>query len=354
VFLEEDGRPILARAIIGDARNDENLAVAQLHVLFLRLHNRLAEATGGRSFRRARRLTQWHYQWIVVNEYLRRICDEAVLDEVLALGAPRYTAFLDRHGAEGPRMPMPLEFSVAAFRFGHTMVRGAYDHNRFFGEPVDGFANVIPNAAPFNLLFAFTGNGRMLSQPERKQLPSNWVIEWDRWLRTDPARPIRSARKLDTHLALPLNDMANEHPDPNSLFRKLAARNLRRGYRLNIPTAQGCIAGIEAAGYAEVPRLTPEQLLSGSPTRRTAVEAGGFQHATPLWFYVLKEAESLGGGERLGPLGTHLVAETLVGLIANDPDSYWNADGGRWSPERFRPGEPINSLEAVARFAGML
>jgi hypothetical protein len=355
VFLEEDGAtPIRARAVIGDARNDENLAVAQLHALMLRFHNKLADATGGRSFRRARRLTQWHYQWIVVNEYLRRLCDEAVLDEILSLGAPRYTAFLDRHGADGPRMPMPLEFSVAAFRFGHTMVRGAYDHNRFFGEAVPGFDNVIPGAAPFNLLFAFTGNGRMLGRPERKQLPSNWVIEWDRWLRTDPARPIRSARKLDTQLALPLNEMENEHPDVNSLFRKLAARNLRRGYRLNLPTAQGCLDGIEAAGYAEVLRLTPEQIMSGSETRRKAVEAGHFHHATPLWFYVLKEAEVLGQGERLGPLGTHLVAETLVGLIANDPDSYWNADGGRWSPDRFRPGDPISSLEAVARFAGML
>ncbi len=354
VFLEDDGvTPRRARAIIGDGRNDENLIVAQLHVLFLRLHNKFADATGSRSFARARRLTQWHYQWLMVNAYLRRLCDEAVLDEILVLGAPRYSAFLDTHGSNGSKMPMPLEFSVAAFRFGHTIVRGAYDHNRFFGEPVPGFNNLIA-VAPFSLLFGFTGNGHMNNQPDLRQLPSNWVIEWERFMQLDPSRPIRSARKLDTNLVPALADMANESPDPTSLFRRLARRNLRRGYRLNLPTAQGCIDAVEASGYSTVARLTAAQLLEGTAARTAAITAGGFDTATPLWFYILKEAETLGDGERLGPLGTHIVAETLIGLIANDPDSYWNADGGRWSPERFNAQTPIDSLEAMARFCGML
>lgn len=354
VFLETDGSPILARAIIGDARNDENLIVAQLHTLFLRLHNKFADATGGRSFRRARRLTMWHYQWLVVNSYLRTICDPAVLDQIIDLGAPRYTAFVDAHGTNGEKMPMPLEFSVAAFRFGHSMVRAAYDHNRFFGEPVAGSPSFIAPVTPFSFLFAFTGNGRMFNDKTRGQLPSNWVIEWERWIATDPAHPARAARKLDTNLAPPLADMANESPDVGSMFRHLARRNLRRGYRLSLPNAQGCIAAIGRAGYSEFATLTPRQLRSGSPERRKAVKDGHFDKATPLWFYVLKEAEVLGNGEHLGPLGSHIVAETLIGLIVNDPDSYWNADGGRWSPDKFRAADPIDSIEDMVRFCGML
>ncbi len=139
--------PNLSRAIIGDARNDENLLIAQLQVLFLRLHNKLADATGGRSFEKARRLTRWHYQWLVVNSYLATVCDPAIVQEVKSMEAPLYAAFFAQHGSSGPKMPMPLEFSVAGFRFGHSMVRSSYDHNRVFGEKVDGFEHLIRRLA---------------------------------------------------------------------------------------------------------------------------------------------------------------------------------------------------------------
>ena len=352
-------QPILARAIIGDARNDENLIVAQLQVLFLRLHNKIADATGSHSFEKVRRLTRWHYQWLVVNSYLKTVCDPAIVDEVVDMEAPLYAAFFHKHGSAGPKMPMPLEFSVAAFRFGHSMIRGGYDHNRFFGAAVPGFDNVIPFAS-MSFLFGFTGDGRMNGDPALGQLPQNWVIEWDRWIKTDPAHPTRSARKIDTELAPPLADMPNQGndpalgPDTRKLFKHLARRNLRRGYRLNLPTAQACIAEVKGAGYKPFPELTPEQLRAGSDARRDAIVAGGFDTATPLWFYLLREAEALADGEHLGPLGSHIVANTLVGLMVNDEDSYWNADGGPWGPAQFNPGSPIDSLEDMVRFCGML
>jgi hypothetical protein len=349
VFLDEDDNPIVTRAIIGDSRNDENLIVAQLQVLFLRFHNKLADATHSRSFETAQRLTRWHYQWLVVNEYLPTVCDPAIVEEVVDLAAPLYTAFFDEHNGSGPKMPMPLEFSVAAFRFGHSMIRGGYDHNRIFGEAEDGSQPIQPFAA-MNDLFAFTGDGRMNGFPV-EQLPQNWVIEWKRWVRTDPDRPNRSARKIDTELAPPLLDLVNQPP---GVFRHLARRNLRRGYRLNLPTAQACIRAVQAAGYRSFDVLTPEQIADGSPARRKAVVDGGFDTCTPLWFYVLKEAEVLGQGEHLGPLGSHLVVNTLVGLIVNDLDSYWNAPGGRWRPEHFDANAPIASIEDVARFCGLL
>jgi hypothetical protein len=179
-------------------------------------------------------------------------------------------------------------------------------------------------------------------------------------MRSDPTRPNRSARKVDTNLAPPLVDLINEGNDPalgdrmRTLLKHLARRNLRRGYRLNLPTAQGCIAALQAMGHAPFRVLTAAELTDGTAARQRAVTAGGFDQATPLWFYILKEAEVIGAGERLGPLGSHIVGQTLVGLLVHDPDSYWNAEGGRWSPDKFRPNDPIDSLEDVARFCGML
>ncbi|SES40537.1 Animal haem peroxidase [Tranquillimonas rosea] len=349
VFLDGDGNPIPTRAIIGDSRNDENLIVAQLQVLFLRFHNKLADATQSRSFDTARRLTRWHYQWLVLHEYLPTVCDPAIVDEVVDLAAPLYTAFYDMHNGSGPKMPMPLEFSVAGFRFGHSMVRGGYDHNRFFGQAEGGSTPLQPFAA-MNDLFAFTGDGRMNGFPV-EQLPQNWVVEWDRWVSIDPANPGRSARKIDTELAPPLLDLVNQ---PAGVFKHLARRNLRRGYRLSLPTAQSCVESVLNSGYKQFDVLTPEQLAEGSDARQKAVKDGGFDTNTPLWFYILKEAEVLGNGEHLGPLGSHIVANTLVGLVVNDIESYWNAPGGRWQPEHFDAQHPIKSIQDVMRFCGML
>lgn len=347
-FVDADG-PIRTRAIIGDGRNDENLLVAQLHVAFLRLHNRMVDL--GNNFDEARRLTRFHYQWLVLNAFLPAICAGDVVDEVLATGAPLYAEFLAANPPSDPaKMPMPLEFSVAGFRFGHSMVRGRYDHNRFFGRAVTGSTQIAPFAS-FEQLFQFTGSGRMpspLTANPKTSLPGNWVIEWDRFVHAET--PVRSARKIDTHLAPPLDDMVNQTGAP--MMKRLAMRNLRRGYRLNMPSAQGLIEAINATGlYRPIPVLTPQQVAEG----REFLTAPGLDAATPLWFYVLREAE-LVGGNHLGALGSHLVANTLVGLVVNDAGSYWNAKvgGHRWSPHLFQPSQPIDSLKAMLRFTGLL
>lgn len=348
-FVDSAG-PIRTRAIIGDGRNDENLLVAQLHVAFLRLHNCFVDVLG--DFDAARQATRFHYQWLVLHQYLPAICAGNVLDEVLATGAPLYAEFHDANRPADPdQLPMPLEFSVAGFRFGHSMVRGAYDHNRFFGTAVAGSTQLTPFAT-FQQLFEFTGNGRMpspLTADPKTALPGNWVIEWERFVHAES--PAHSARKIDTHLAPPLADLLNEPANP-AVMKRLAQRNLRRGYRLNLPSAQAMAEAINATGlYRPIPILTPEQVREG----REFLQAPGLDAATPAWFYVLREAE-LTGGNHLGPLGSHLVANTLVGLVVHDASSYWNAriGGHRWSPSLFRPAEPIDSLKAMLRFVGLL
>ena len=77
---------------------------------------------------------------------------------------------------------------------------------------------------------------------------------------------------------------------------------------------------------------------------------------TPLWFYILAEAEKRGGGKRLGPLGSLIVAETLVGLLVVDPESCWHAGAGgaRWHPADAGLDAPIDSFQAMLAFAGVL
>jgi hypothetical protein len=173
----------------------------------------------------------------------------------------------------------------------------------------------------------------------------------------------RAARRIDTQLAPPLKVMRNEGNDTNASADKntrqknLIDRNLRRGTRMNVASAQACIASLERDLNVKIDRLTKDELRSGRTGR--AVQQGGFDDATPLWFYVLKEAEVMGGGDRLGPLGTHLVAGTLMGLLMTDTDSAWNTPGsidGKWHPvDGAQPnGELVDSFAGMVRAAGLM
>ena len=339
----KNGSVLRQRAILGDFRNDENLLIAQLQVAFLRFHNTLADLVP--TFDEARKLTRYHYQWLVAHEYLPSLCDRSIVDELIATGSPMYGAFFDANvPAMAPKMPMPLEFSAAGFRLGHTMVRGGYDHNRVFGRAEPGKPNREP-FAKFQDLFLFTGDGEMKGFG-LQQLPNNWVIDWSRFVNAE--NPFRAAKGLDTQIDKPLDDMVNQ---PAGIFKNLAKRNLRRGFRLNLPSAQECIAGINASNqFRPITALAPAVVMQGRN-----IAGADFGTNTPLWFYILREAELLGSGH-LGPLGTHIVAGTLLGLIIKDPTSYWNdqSAGHRWSPSTFRPGAPIDSLKAMLRFTGQL
>ncbi len=366
-------------AFIADARNDENLIIAQFHTGVLRFHNavvdwvkahepndyyRGSKKSEAELFERAQQLTRWHYQWLVVNDFLKTMTTSGIADKVL-LGGPKHYA--PRNGEPY----MPLEFSVAAYRFGHTMVRAAYDHNRNFGRP----GNVISSAS-FDLLFAFTGNG---SQRDRKTgkivlnpflggskvLPFNWIIEWDRFVDKGSSVPDHFARKIDTRLAPPLGDLINQGnaqdldsaPDIRAILKRLARRNLLRGYHLSIPTGQSVAAAMG------VPPLSENELrLGNSAPLNQVLEENGFLKQTPLWYYVLKEAEVRANGNTLGELGSRVVCETIIGQLLNDPESYLNQQGG-WNPGMGvklpnpggdpKDGDLIVTIRDFFRFAGL-
>ena len=80
---------------------------------------------------------------------------------------------------------------------------------------------------------------------------------------------------------------------------------------------------------SRLPVLTPEEIASG--TDGAVAKAQGLDKATPLWYYILKEAQLKGGSQRLGPVGARIVAEVFVGLVAGDVTSDLGVDP-KWTP----------------------
>ncbi|GAA6619043.1 peroxidase family protein [Scytonema sp. NUACC26] len=340
------------RAIIGDSRNDENLIVAQLHVAFLRFHNAVVDWVRANEpenagdnvtlFERSQQLVRWHYQWLVINDFLKTLTVKGTVDSILTGGLKFYKP---RNG----ELFMPLEFSVAAYRFGHSLIRGAYDHNRNFTDrPLTPPPLAI---STFDLLFVFTGKGGFRGSPT---LPFNWIIEWNRFADKGRAsiRGRNSARRIDTRLTKFLSDMQNEI-DPsktqaiNDLLKHLAKRNLLRGYFLSIPTGQSL------ADKLGVKRLTAEELQRRNSSQMNQALAP-FLEKTPAWYYILKESEIRANGDSLGEVGSRIVAETFIGLMRNDPSSFLNQD---WEPSqgvKLPNGKEIREMADFLKFAGVM
>jgi hypothetical protein len=291
-------------ALIGDPRNDENLFISQMQVAFLRAHNALIDK--GMSFAAAKKAIVQHYQWVLLHDFLPRIADPSIVATTLAANTwYKPTVF---------KVWMPLEFSVAGFRFGHSMVRETYDYNSVF------------TAATLTQLFTFTAfSGDLAGLPT---LPQNWIADWRRMI--DGPTNRNHARRIDTLLVKKLADLPKDagstltNPIEIERAKRLAERNLVRGYRLRMPTGQA------VAHKLGLTPLTPAQFAASVPTAQaTVLRARKLDRRTPLWFYVLAEAAH-SGGSRLGPVGSTIVAETLIGLARRTANSILGTPG--WTP----------------------
>ncbi|WP_282604462.1 heme peroxidase family protein [Pelagibius sp. Alg239-R121] len=320
----------VGRPLIGDERNDENLVVAQTHLAFLKFHNAVIDflssnrpdLTGADQYTEARRIVAWHYQWIVLFDFVERLTEPGLIRKIKHEGRRFYrfktTPF------------MPVEFSAAAYRLGHSMVRQVYDFNRVFRE-----GGLTP--ATLRLLFGFTGKsgaivGDLVNDPsvdptpgipggKLASLPGNWIIDWRRFydLGLD-GTPVNASRLIDPKLASDLHSL----PGESGLQGVLAFRNLKRGVQLRLPSGQAIAAFIGAD------LLSAGDLISGPDG--AVVQEHGLQANTPLWYYILKEAEVLHGGQRLGPVGSTIIAETFLGLVHGDHGSFlWQRSN--WRPE---------------------
>ena len=310
----ETSEPYAAR--IGDTRNDENLIVSQLHLAFLRAHNALVKK--GSSFDEARVSLRQHYQWIIIKDFLTQIANPDIVQQVLDGRINRYP--------RGDSFFMPLEFSAAAFRFGHSMVGNVYRYNNSF-KAAQLYQLVMPDALGkyFHIL-------------------ESWIIDWAEFL----PKGANLARPIVTSLVEPLAQLT-QLIDQKKLNFSLAVRDLLRGYLLRLPTGQ---AVAKKLGYLA---MTRDQILTVVEGTDRAVEqqriledpATRFLERTPLWFYILAEAAYFGDGKRLGPVGSTIVASVLIGLVRLSKDSFLN--NPEWAPMSEQFGLP-----EFFRLAGVL
>jgi hypothetical protein len=313
------------KAVIPDPRNDENLAVAQTHLAFIRFHNRVVDTLPpsvppAQRFDQARETVTGHYQWMIRTDYLPRICAQGVVNSVFNNGRRAFEV-----GAIPTDVPtMPIEFSVAAFRLGHSMIRRAYNWNKRFDNG-DGL---------LDLLFDFSGGSGNLRGGQR--LPSNWIADFRRLYdfreagRANLAVPegkFNRAMRIDTTLVTPLKTL----PGFPRGRANLAFRNLTRAKMVRLATGQQMATFLKNKGVT-LTRLTKAQLRNGKDgatlDRLTRPQRAAFLRDTPLWFYILREAEFNQG--RLKGVGARIVAETFHRAMEGSQTSIVRDPG--WRP----------------------
>ena len=149
-----------------------------------------------------------------------------------------------------------------------------------------------------------------------------------------------------------------EHNSPlQELFKNLARRNLRRGYNLRLPTGQALHKLLKQNGAVQsAPIADVSTIFNSKPTLRDFLKNSQSKlfERTPLWFYILAEAENAGGNS-LGEVGSFLVASTFVGVLLTDPDSALSRGfDPTQSPLRMRDNSPIDSISKWMRFASVM
>lgn len=351
--LPRDGA---GKARIGDARNDTSLFIAQLHVLMIKFHNRILqdleagriESAGpdsGDSFEQARRLVTWHYQWIVRYDFLPHLVSPAVLDDIL-MTWPRL--YRPKMGAAA----LPVEFTQSAFQYGHSAVQNKY--------------NVNPHGPPITFLQSalLTGFGNLsLSELEKNtSLPEMYVVDAGRMFGWAPPGVSNTAEEIDTLIAEGIYDLPAK-----IVIVVMGFDSGRAGHgNFNLPettfvrgSAIGIPSGQEACRLAGVPALGRDQ-LAHNDKMYNFLRRHGLLDSTPLFYYVLREAEVAGratpGGrpcKRLGPLGSRIVAEVLLGILNADPDSFVR---GGWQPPEITLAQSqstirVDSLKKLALYA---
>ncbi len=307
-----------ARALIGDPRNDENVIVSQLQASMLRFHNRVVDFLGSSTFEEAQRTVRFHYQWVVLHDFLPTIIGEDTWHDILphikkgtnVLQDPPQLKFY-KPQKEGF---IPVEFSVAAYRFGHSMVRPIYRLNTNLDR--------LP-------IFASSGE----SLVGFRLFPSNWAIDWSLYFKMGPApelgpKRVQPAYKIDTSLVNPLGNL------PKSIASKpssLAQRNLLRGWRMGLPSGQAVSAAMGIKPISDDRLKVGKANKADTPKnpKLTAISPL-FEENAPLWYYVLAEAQQQFVTNKtpihLGTVGGRIVGEVFVGLMLADSHSYLRQD----------------------------
>jgi hypothetical protein len=294
-------------ALIGDPRNDENLILSQLHLAFLRFHNQVVDdirgelgplATTAEVFAEAQRIVRWHYQWLILHEFLPLTCGDEVVSAIVTDGRRFYDWRNDPY--------IPVEFSVAAYRFGHSQVRPSYRAN--FGTSATD-----PGQQFFGLIFNSALSGGDPDDLRGGSRAPRRFVDWQTFFDFGDGR-VRRNKRIDTRLSSVLFHLLGQ---PATQPDSLATRNLLRNLTMKVPSGQRVAAAMNEAPLSRADLADLADL--------------GLDRQTPLWFYILREADVHAAGEHLGPIGGRIVAEVIIGLIDGDSSSYLSLEPD-WTP----------------------
>jgi hypothetical protein len=321
--FEDVPRQANGTAIISDPRNDENVVISGLQAAFILFHNRVVDTVRQQNpgigvqqaFDLARQTVTWHYQWIILKEFLPLIIGQDRVNNILNNGRRWYTPASGQHF-------IPVEFQGAAYRFGHSMVRPSYRVN---------LAGNADGSAFFAMIFSPSAEGQADPTDMRggRRAPRRF-IGWQTFFDfgpqfTDPGATtpaVKPNKRIDTKISsalfrLPLQTIASGDPPI-----ALPVRNMLRHITWQIPSGQ------------RIAQLTGMPVLGASNFPEWQRYGIGLDSSTPLWYYVLKEAEVLEQGLRLGPLGSLIVGEVFIGLLQLAPGAFLRDNPG------FRPTLP--------------
>lgn len=294
-------------ALIGDPRNDENMFVSQLQLLFIRFHNTFIDM--GMDFEEAQRQCRNHYQYIVLHDFLKRICDPEIYGIALKNIYKKSYPFKYEPSEHG-KLDMPVEFSVAAYRFGHSMVRSVYPVNakelkvELFSEKFNtgGFSHV----------------------------PKALTVDWRYLLDVSNRVSYARSKDIDEKLARELNDlpfMKENEPDPNK--RSLSFRNLLRARSLGLPSGQSVAKSLYDCGYPIDCEVDLKLSKVDGYSSLNATLKKELKEQTPLFFYILRESIL---SPNLGKVGSAILMEVFGGMLVNCSTTYLHDEA--WEPSK--------------------
>jgi hypothetical protein len=310
----------------------------------LRFHNRMVDDNDSLSFEDVQQRVRFHYQYVVLNDFLPRIVHASVLDELKTAGSYDRSKLAYYHWKTYPFMP--VEFSVAAYRLGHSMIRPGYRMNDAGNMLLQIFPD--PNNPDHNALTGFRsmGPGRAMDWGRFIDLDTRAYGVEDNDTNADNKRRLQFAYRIDASLVDPLRKLP---PEVASNPSSLALRNLERSWRLGLPSGQ------DVAKAMNLIPLTDDEIIigkavdepgTGDPQVKIATIANGaFAGNCPLWAYILAEARQFQTAvtipvtgapgpintPQLGPVGGRIVAEVFLGMMFGANSSMLSLDP-QWTP----------------------
>ncbi|QLE73474.1 hypothetical protein FGW37_19465 [Streptomyces rectiverticillatus] len=331
--------------VIADPRDDNTIITVQLHLAFMKFHNAVVDMLAGtiedaKLFATVRQQVLWHYQWLVLHDWMPKIVKKSVYDAVVTGTGPQFFK-----PEKGEPLLLPIEFTAASYRL-HSLVVETYGlndkksgHLLHFRRP---FSKLRPEEAIDWSYFFDLGGSKTSNTQFAKQFDAK-VVHTFLTMPGPIDTPLEWIEDSDQTEDLPVS--AKDWTGKYAPLRSIAVRNLLRARAFGLPSGQ-TVARQVFQKYAQEGKdpYTNKELGLEDVWGTDVTEA-------PLWYYVLKEGRLATQGVTLGPVGSVIVGEVLYGLLKGDPNSYLNAAPTGWKPTLGKGGD--FTMADLIRIAGV-